>query len=205
MRKYNHASRARSKCHPERRKQAASLESRERLRRQYRPRRVRILFVGEAPPASGRFFYHADSGLYRAIRDTFMAAFPSLRSSNGKFLEAFRGMGCYLVDLCGKPVDRMDRSSRRCVCEAGEKRLARKLRTLRPMIVITVIRSIGSNIRRAEAAAGWSGLHLELPYPGRWHHFRVSFRRQLMSLLRTALPNKDQLQSCGRNAPKVAD
>src|SRR5215469_516543 len=205
MRNYNQASRVRSKCRPERRKKAASSESRERLRRQYRPRRVCILFVGEAPPASGRFFYHADSGLYRAIRDTFMAAFPSLRLSNGKFLYAFRGMGCYLVDLCGKPVDRMDRSSRRSACEAGEKCLARKLRKLRPMIVITVVRSIGSNIRRAEAAAGWSGLHLELPYPGRWRHFRVTFRRKLTPLLRTALSNKDQLQGCGRNTPKVSD
>jgi len=201
----NNARRARSKYPQKRPQSTVSLESRERLRRQYRPRRVRILFVGEALPASGRFFYHADSGLYRAIRDTFMAAFPSLRSSNGKFLDAFRGMGCYLVDLCGKPVDRMDRSSRRCVCEAGEKCLARKLRKLRPMIVITVVRSIGSNIRRAEAAAGWSGLHLELPYPGRWHHFRVTFRRKLTPLLRTALPIKDQLQGCCRNAPKVAD
>ena len=187
MRRYNQASRVRSKCRPERRKEATSVESREKLRRQHRPQRVRILFVGEAPPASGRFFYHADSGLYRAIRDTFMAAFPWLRSANGKFLETFRAMGCYLVDLCGKPVDRMDRSSRRCVCEAGERRLARKLRTLRPMIVITVVRSIASNVRRAEAAAGWSGVYLELPYPGRWHRFRTTFQRKLTPLLRTAL------------------
>ena len=73
-------------------KNTVSLESRERSRRQYRPRRVRILFVGEAPPASGRFFYHADSGLYRAIRDTFVTAFPSLRSSKGKFLETFTNL-----------------------------------------------------------------------------------------------------------------
>jgi hypothetical protein len=46
--------------------------ARERLRRRYRPDGVRILFVGEAPPASGRFFYQADSGLYRAVRDTFV-------------------------------------------------------------------------------------------------------------------------------------
>jgi hypothetical protein len=39
---------------------------REHLRKHYRPDRVRILFVGESPPASGRFFYQADSGLYRA-------------------------------------------------------------------------------------------------------------------------------------------
>ena len=36
-------------------KNTVSLESRERSRRQYRPRRVRILFVGEAPPVSGPY------------------------------------------------------------------------------------------------------------------------------------------------------
>jgi len=51
--------------------------SKERLRQ--RPRRVGVLFVGEAPPDSGRFFYQADSGLYRAIREAFIEAFPVLR------------------------------------------------------------------------------------------------------------------------------
>jgi hypothetical protein len=171
----------------ERPRGAVSLKSRERLRRQFQPRRVRILFVGEAPPASGRFFYRADSGLYRAIRDTFMTAFPSLRSSNGEFLEAFCEMGCYLVDLCGEPVDQMRPQLRHCVCVEGEARLAHMLRKLHPMIIVTVVRSIGSSVRRAEAAAGWSGRHLELPYPGRWHHLRMTFRRKLTPLLRTAL------------------
>ena len=38
--------------------------AREHLRRRYRPAHVDLLFIGEAPPASGRFFYQADSGLY---------------------------------------------------------------------------------------------------------------------------------------------
>ena len=75
--------------------------ARERLRRRYRPARVRILFVGEAPPASGRFFYQADSGLYRAVRQTFLSAFPELKRA--EFLESFRKLDCYLVDLCRSP------------------------------------------------------------------------------------------------------
>jgi len=164
-----------------------TLLARERLRRQYRPRRLRILFVGEAPPASGRFFYHADSGLYRAIRDTFEAALPSLLSADDDFLESFRRLGCYLVDLCGTPVDRMDARLRRDICITGEARLARKVRQLRPKIVVVLVRSIASNVRRAETAAGWSGVHLELPYPGRWHRFRLAFRRKLIPVLRKAL------------------
>src|SRR5215469_15628818 len=91
---------------------------RERLRRRYRPDRVRILFVGEAPPVSGRFFYQGDSGLYRAIRDTFVMAFPSLQRD--EFLEEFQALGCYLVDLCGEPVDHLVRSTRTRICRAGE-------------------------------------------------------------------------------------
>lgn len=161
------------------------LSARERLRARYRPERVRILFVGEAPPASGRFFYQADSGLYRAIKDTFLVAFPHLRKGN--FLDSFRSLGCYLVDLCGRPVDRMNMRSRQRVCLAGEVELARTIRQLRPEIIVVVVRSIGTNVQRAERHVSWSGAHLELPYPGRWHHHRTAFRRKLTRVLRSRL------------------
>ena len=164
---------------------SASVRSREHLRKRYRPERVRVLFVGEAPPASGRFFYQANSGLYRAIRDTFLAAFPSL--GKDEFLESFRALGCYLVDLCGKPVDQMDKQSRERICQASEGRLARRLRQLRPKIIVTVVRSIESSVRRAEARAKWSGMKVALPYPGRWHHYRTVFREKLTPVLRGSL------------------
>src|SRR5215467_7379098 len=96
--------------------------ARERLRKQYRPDRMRILFVGESPPASGRFFYQADSGLYRAMRETFVQAFPSFNDT--EFLDSFCALGCYLIDLCGEPVDDMTPDARRQVCRKAEKRLA---------------------------------------------------------------------------------
>jgi hypothetical protein len=165
--------------------EAQRSSARERLRKRYRPDRVRILFVGESPPASGRFFYQADSGLYRAVRDTFLTAFPPLQKT--EFLDSFRSLGCYLVDLCGEPVDKMLRHARRCACRAGEVRLARTIQTLRPKIIVTVVRSINGNVRKAEEQAGWAGLHLELPYPGRWYRARMQFTRQLVPLLRKTL------------------
>jgi hypothetical protein len=155
----------------------------ERLRRRYKPDCVRILFVGEAPPASGRFFYRGDSGLYRAVRDTFIAACPSLPKPG--FLDAFRAFGCYLVDLCGTPVDQLPRSTRTNICRESEVRLARTIQALRPIVIVTLVRSIRVNVNRAQTAAGWSGLHLELPYPGRWKHHRVEFQRQLVPVLKT--------------------
>lgn len=160
---------------------ASVFDKREHLRRRYRPDHVRVLFVGEAPPVSGRFFYQGDSGLYRAVRDTFVMAFPSLPTD--EFLEEFRTLGCYLVDLCGQPVDHLAHSARKKVCGAGGVRLARTIRSLHPMVIVTLVRSIRSSVGRAQRMAGWTGLHLEPPYPGRWKHHRVEFQRQLVPLL----------------------
>ena len=156
--------------------------ARERLRRRYRPNKVRVLFVGEAPPASGRFFYQADSGLYRAVRDTFINVFPEIGES--EFLGSFQALGCYLVDLCGRPVDRLPHKQRTKACRDGEVRLARILKQLRPEIVITVVRSISANVRRSQQRIHWAGCHVELPYPGRWHHHRIAFTRGLGLVLR---------------------
>jgi hypothetical protein len=161
---------------------ARSGPANERLRRGYRPGKVRLLFVGEAPPASGRFFYAGDSGLHRAVRDAFAEAFPSSRAA--RFLDSFRARGCYLVDLCREPVDRQGAPARRRARREGEPRLARLVRRLRPVTVIVVVRDIAPNVRRALDAAGWSGRLVALAYPGRWKRHRDAFVRDLPPILR---------------------
>jgi hypothetical protein len=169
--------------------------ARERLRRRYRPAQVKILFVGESPPASGRFFYQADSGLYRAVRGTFLAVFPALEDV--EFLDAFRALDCYLVDLCGEPVDRMGRKLRAETCNAGVIRLSRMIRQMQPKIIVTLVRSIAENVRRAESLAGWYGEHLELPYPGRWKTHQLEFADGLMPILKRELRAKvKKLKHC---------
>ena len=91
--------------------------SNESLREHYRPAHVNLLFVREAPPASGRFFYRCNSGLYRAIRGAFVAAFPTLHDL--EFLESFQALGCYLVDLCDKPIDRLEKPKENVVLFLG--------------------------------------------------------------------------------------
>lgn len=173
--------------------------ARERLRRHYRPDQVRILFIGESPPASGRFFYQADSGLYRAVREAFLRAFPSLKKT--EFLASFCSLGCYLVDLCGEPVDNMMEQDRIDGCRRGETRLAQEIRAIRPKVIVTVVRSIRSNAKRAQERAGWSGRHLELPYPGRWHRHRAKFHRLLVPFLRQTIGGIGRLSRCDGNWP----
>ena len=158
---------------------------RECLQRRYRPARVRLLFVGEAPPASGRFFYCANSGLYRTIRDTFVTAFPAL--DGREFLASFRALGCYLVDLCATPVDRLPSELRARTCTDAEARLSRTVQDLCPKIIITVVRSIAPNVMRSLQQANWRGAYYQLPYPGRWLHHRVAFEASLVPVLQREL------------------
>lgn len=157
----------------------------EKLRTSYRPAQVNMLFVGESPPASGRFFYRADSGLYRATRSAFVRAFPSLESV--EFLDSFRQLGCYLIDLCDTPVDQLPKGERRNACAESELSLARQIVELQPRTMVSMVRSIAANIRRALGTAHWTGEYVELPYPGRWRRHQVTFEETLVPLLRREL------------------
>ena len=155
---------------------------RERLRQQLRPAAVRLLFIGESPPASGRFFYRRDSGLYRAIREAFQMIDPSI--TDPTFLTVFQESGCYLFDLCPQPVDRLLATARRDACRLAEGNLSRVIDRLQPNMIATLLRSIESNVVASIAMAHWRGSVLHLPYPGRWKRHREAFVRELLPAIR---------------------
>lgn len=172
---------------------------RENLRRRYRPAEVRLLFIGESPPASGRFFYQRDSGLYRAMRDAFLAIDPSIRDDN--FLESFQKAGCYLIDTCRHPVDQLDGRSRRATCIAGEASLRRSIRRLQPRAIVTLLRSIRENVERAARGAGWNGPLMDVPYPGRWTQHRKIFIGAIVPQIRALNDSASTIaEEAGRRA-----
>jgi hypothetical protein len=159
----------------------------EELRLRFRPERVRLLLVGESPPASGRFFYRGDSGLYRAMRDLFHKADPSIEDED--FLSRFQGLGCYLVDLCGVPVDRLGAKPRRELCRSSEEPLGDAIGLLRPERIVSLVRSIECNVVRAASRAGWEGAIVSAPYPGRWVRHRERFVEVLQPVVAGLLRN----------------
>jgi hypothetical protein len=163
---------------------------REKLRESFLPKRIRVLFIGEAPPASGRFFYSRNSGLYRAMRQAFEEVNPRIDDQN--FLSVFRASGCYLTDLYPKPVDRLDSESRRRARIAGEKLLSQELIELRPHRIAPLLRAIAGHVTRAAARANWQGEITPLPYPGRWVHLRAEFGRAIAPIL------SDLFRSCAK-------
>jgi hypothetical protein len=159
--------------------------SHQRLRRLYRPAETRLLFIGEAPPTSGRFFYRKDSGLYRAIQDAFRMI--DLSITDDRFLGIFQKAGCYLIDACAEPVDHLDARSRRAARLASEPSLGRRISRLQPAVIVILLQSIQGNVRRATEHAGWYGEIINLPYPGRWARHREMFLRVLVPELQNRL------------------
>jgi hypothetical protein len=149
-----------------------------------------MLFVGESPPASGRFFYSRNSGLYRALRDAFRHVDESIDDEN--FLAVFQATGCYLIDACGQPVDRMEPAARRTACLAGEALLSRRIRSLQPESIVTLVSSIHENVERAALRASWTGTMLTVPYPGRWIQHRKVFMERLVPHLKTLIASTSQ-------------
>ena len=159
-----------------------TVHDRERLRRLFRPRRVRLLFVGEAPPHSGRFFYSRNSGLYRAMRDSFQCVDATI--DDDKFLTVFKAAGCYLIDLCPEPVDHLDAESRKAARQAGEASLSQEIARMWPATLAPVLRPVADNVSRAAFNVDWHGPIIHLPYPGRWHRQRTAFIETLAPTLR---------------------
>ena len=154
----------------------------EELRRQYLPHPIKVLFVGESPPARGTFFYKGDSGLARYTKLSFERAYdlPDLAMPN--FLHGFEAAGCYLDDLCLEPVNRMIASDRRVAWKRAVDPLARRLEADSPRIIVPILRSIESSVRQAAERAGLlDRVRGALSYPGMGNHPR--YVAQLSRLL----------------------
>ena len=143
--------------------------SREGIRNRFRPEVTRLLLVGESPPANRTFFYSANSKLNV---HTFAAfARLGLVSENPTvFLDTFRGLGCYLDDLCHSPVNNLPTPARRAERNRSVPGLALRLQKIRPEVVVCVMRAGEPAVRCALAAAGMHEIPFHsLPFPAQDH------------------------------------
>lgn len=75
------------------------------IRRKFKPAKIRILFIGESPPASGTFFYDGNSNLAKYTQHAFENCFGTSVSQMSEFLRFFKEQGCFLDDLCLYPIN----------------------------------------------------------------------------------------------------
>jgi hypothetical protein len=142
------------------------------LRHKYKPDKIRVLFVGESPPAGGTFFYKADSKLYhftqRAFSDVFGVAFEDKR-----FLDWFKNICCYLADLCPTPINKKNKRERRGQWVAGVESLSKCIRAASPQAIVIVMRAIAPYVNKAASKAGVDPTRIySLPFPSHGHQQR---------------------------------
>jgi len=159
----------------------------EELRNFYQPDKVKILFVGESPPAGKTFFYAANSNLFRATLAAFQLAFPEIARDD--FFRSFKEMGCYLVDLCDQPVNKLTNPEKKKVCQAGIPILSQVIRDLKPKVILVVSKGILSYVEQAQALSGSPAPLHALPFPAMGH------QREYTQRLRRLLLNYEALLS----------
>ena len=152
----------------------------ENLRANYRPDNIRVLFVGESPPTSGKFFYRENSTLYYATKEAFNNPY--------NFLIKFQNWGFFLDDLVLFPINRFDEMKRKAERLDHQDELAARLMEYQPLAVVTVMKGIKSHVDTAMELAGLSVINYALPFP--WSE---QYRIQYVNGLRKLLPGFEKL------------
>lgn len=145
-------------------------------RARYRPDEVKLLLIGESRPAGGTFFYLGNSILFAATREAFLRARPDVDPQ--KFLAAFKVSGCYLEDLCPRPVNQLANPERRAARVEAIPDLATRIEHLKPQVIIVVMQSIEDEVRAALFRAALDSVPTEIaPFPRK--RYRDQYVREM--------------------------
>jgi hypothetical protein len=120
-----------------------------RLRENYKPTLIKVLYIAESPPAGGTFFYAKNSNLFRCIRDAFVNVFGESLIDSNTFLNFFKTNNFYLDDLCLEPVNDKSDSERIILRQQGVEPLAQRIKSHNPDAIIILMKGIETEVKAA--------------------------------------------------------
>ena len=138
----------------------------EDIRIWFRPDEIRVLFVGESVPESGKFFYKGDSQMYRYFE---RIVGQKLFGSSNNFLSNFKDSGCYLDDLVLTPVNKISGNKRKQESEQAIPGLAKRIRDYEPRIVVALLKCIEEFVRIAVDESCVGAFFFTTHFPGNGH------------------------------------
>jgi len=153
----------------------------EELRERFKPENVRVLLVGESPPAEGTFFYDR-SLMTTYTKKAFESALGQSFPTNTEFFEHMKQTGFYLEDLSQVPVDKLPSAEREAKLVEESERFAERVAQMRPEAVVIVLRKIEKIVRQALSRAGSAAEVYVLPFPGNGH--QTKYQAQLIPIVR---------------------
>lgn len=161
----------------------------EEIRRIYRPDDIRVLFVGESAPESGKFFYKADSQMYRNMEQILG---PKLFGCSEKFLENFKAAGCYVDDLVLRPINKTPDHERKQLCERSVSDLANRISDYNPRIVISLLKKIKVYVKSAVFQSNVDVTFYATYFPGNGQ--QRNFQRDIEDWLPDLLQNIKKIE-----------
>jgi hypothetical protein len=130
---------------------------------QYRPDRIRLLLIAEAPPADpDRYFYfhevNAHDSLFRHVTRSLLGVEPT-REDKPELLAQLQQQGTFLIDLKPDPVDSTPLNS-------YVPELVRRVQGLNPERIVLIKATVYDVAYPALAAAGLPVSSARIPFPG---------------------------------------
>lgn len=148
----------------------------EELRAAYRPQRIRLLFVGEAPPDpmqhDTRFFYGPTLTRHHYLFLGMMEALYGVRldrvtGHKHEWLRRFQNDGFWLIDALDTPAESRKRVDRLAALKDAAPEVAERIKAAAPATGVVLCHPLADEALRAPLrAAGVLLLHeSEIPYP----------------------------------------
>ena len=157
----------------------------EKIRSRFRPDQIRILFVGESPPESGKFFYCGNSQMARYMKSVLER---ELLAGTGDFFEAFKASGCYLDDLVLVPVNKFSGRIQKQARRQAIPDLATRIRQYRPRVVVALLKRIERDVSDAVDQSGVDARFYVTRFPGNGQQGQFkSDVQKLLPILRSAI------------------
>lgn len=145
----------------------------------YRPEKVRLLLVAQAPPSAvDRYFYFTDvrsqDSLFRSVVRAILPGAAPTRDNKASLLAQLRDRGVFLIDLKPDPVDGADLSP-------YVPTLQDRIAELAPERIILIKADVFDTAYPALSAAGLPVSTVRVPFPsyGQQTAFHAAFGRAL--------------------------
>jgi len=153
----------------------------EPLRANFRPSKVKVLFVGESAPAGGGFFYKGTGQVHREFQRVLLPVIGAKPS----FLGAFMASGMFLDDLVLEPVNWLSRSERTAMHTSNVASLASRVREYQPLAVIAFMKAISRPVEEAVTTTGCDCAVHTVSFPGNGR--QAEFRAEMTAILPVVL------------------
>ena len=155
----------------------------EKIRYNYKPDKVKILFVGESRPISGKFFYIDDTQLYLQTKEVFDLLVENFTR------EKFKDLGCWLYDVCEEPINQYneqiscERATKMEIIRKNIPRLKNIINKISPENIIIVKKGLLSKVVLSEILKICNDINVfNLPFPSCGN--QIKYKEGLVNIMK---------------------